>query len=72
MHKSSLGTITLKTIEKAIGEFMIAYRPINPITKNTNSFKNVYTKFVPYNRMDEPTTIISPKEIDALGQFKVV
>lgn len=68
----NLVPITLKTIEQAVGEFMIAYRPINPITEGTNRGKNVYTQFVPYKKLDKPTTIITPKEIKKLGKFKVV
>lgn len=69
---NNLVPITLETIEEAVGEFMIAYRPINPITEGTNRGKNVYTQFVPYKKLDNPTTIITPKEIEVLGEFKVV
>lgn len=69
---NNLVPITLETIEQAVGEFMIAYRPINPITEGTNRGKNVYTQFVPYKKLDNPTTIISPKEIETLGEFEVV
>ncbi len=69
---NNLVPITLETIEKAVGEFMIAYRPINPITEGTNRGKNVYTQFVPYKKLDNPTQVISPKEIDTLGEFEVV
>ena len=67
----NLVPITLETIEQAVGEFMIAYRPINPITEGTNRGKNVYTQFVPYKKLDNLTEIISPKEIETLGEFKV-
>lgn len=69
---NNLVPITLETIEQAVGEFMIAYRPINPITEGTNRGKNVYTQFVPYNKLDNLTKIISPKEIETLGEFEVV
>lgn len=69
---NNLVPITLETIEQAVGEFMIAYRPINPITEGTNRGKNVYTEFVPYDKLDNLTTIISPKEIETLGEFQVV
>lgn len=69
---NNLVPITLETVEEAVGEFMIAYRPINPTTEGTNRGKNVYTQFVPYNKLDNPTKIISPKEIETLGEFEVV
>lgn len=69
---NNLVPITLETIEQAVGEFMIAYRPINPITEGTNRVKNVYTQFVPYQKLDNLTTIITPKEIETLGEFEIV
>lgn len=68
----NLVPITLDTIEQVVGEFMIAYRPINPITEGTNRGKNVYTQFVPYKKLDNPIVIKTPKEIQTLGEFKVV
>ncbi|WP_252215796.1 hypothetical protein [Clostridium sp. VAP41] len=69
---NNLVPITLETIEQAVGEFMIAYRPINPITEGTNRGKNVYTQFIPHKKLDNLTKIISPKEIETLGEFEVV
>lgn len=64
--------LRLETIKQVVGDFMIAYRPINPITEGTNRGKNVYTQFVPYKKLDEPTTVITPKEIEVLGKFQTV
>lgn len=69
---NNLQPINLQTIEQAVGEFMIAYRPINPLTEGSNRGKNVYTKFVPYKKLDNPMTVISPKEIHTLGKFEPV
>lgn len=69
---NNLVPISLKTIEQAVGEFMIAYRPINPMTEGTNRGKNVYTQFVPYKKLDNPTIITSSKELQSLGKFEIV
>ncbi|MCU7766494.1 hypothetical protein [Priestia megaterium] len=68
----NLEPITEEAIKKATGEFMIAYRPINPLKEGTNRGKNVYTQFVPNRRLEEPTVVTSPSELAELGEFKEV
>lgn len=65
-----LAPITFENIANIIGdEFMVAYRPINPLTEGTNRGKNVYTRFQPYKRLEKPTFISNAKELFALGKF---
>lgn len=69
---NNLQPITLETVKKAVGEFMIAYRPINPITEGTNRGKNVYTQFVPFKKLENPTIITTAKDVNNLGKFEIV
>lgn len=65
----SIEAITVASVNRATEEFKVAHRPINPITEGTNRGKNVYTRFMPYERLTEPTIISNPRELFALGEF---
>ncbi|QNQ82912.1 hypothetical protein FP435_00480 (plasmid) [Lactobacillus sp. PV037] len=69
---SSLEELTVKNILNEIGEFDIAVRPINPMTEGSNRGKNIYTRFVPYKKLDVPTTITTMSELTKLGTYKTV
>lgn len=64
-----LEEITNETVVKATEGFKVAYRPINPISEGTNRGKNVYTQFVPNEKMDKLTIITNPKELFKMGKF---
>ena len=68
----SLKPITTQVIEKAAGDFMIAYRPINPLTEYSNRGKNVYTQFKPHKRLDQPSVISSSSALRQIGTFTTV
>ncbi|MDP7980341.1 hypothetical protein [Bacillus multifaciens] len=65
----NLRPINHETISQAVGEFMIACRPINPMTEGTNRGKNVYTEFKPFHPLNSLTTITSAQELSKLGEF---
>lgn len=69
---NNLREITKKSVLHATEGFKVAYRPINPITEYSNRGKNVYTQFIPHNKLDKPTVITNPKELFRLGTFKTV
>lgn len=52
--------------------FKVIYRPINPMTEYSNRGKCIYTKFVPYAKLPEMTTVSTLSELRKLGEFKVV
>lgn len=64
--------ITINNVLNEIGNFCIIFRPINPMTEGTNRGKNIYTKFVPYKRLDQPTVIKTMTKLAPLGTFKRV
>lgn len=65
----SIEAITVDTVNAATEDFKVAHRPINPMTEGTNRGKNVYTRFLPYKRLDTLTTITNPKLLFSLGHF---
>lgn len=69
---SNLRPINHQSILEAAGEFMIACRPINPMTEGTNRGKNVYTAFLPHRRLDTMTTVTTTSELAQLGSFVTV
>ncbi|HEM6177519.1 hypothetical protein SUG92_02880 [Streptococcus agalactiae] len=69
---NNLEEITVETVIEATESFKVAYRPINPMTEGTNRGKNVYTKFQPYESLEQPTVIENPRELFALGEFVTV
>lgn len=69
---NSLDEITPETVNRATESFKVAYRPVNPMTEGTNRGKCVYTRFLPYDRLPQPTTIRTPGELFQLGRFVTV
>ena len=67
-----LQEISIETVNDATENFKVAHRPINPITEGTNRGKNVYTRFLPYERLPEPTIITRPNILFSLGEFVTV
>ena len=68
----NLRPITLESIKEATGKFMIACRPINPMTECSNRGKNVYTQFIPFKPLDCLTTVTTTDELRELGSFQTV
>lgn len=68
----NLRPINQETIADATGEFMIACRPINPMTEGTNRGKNVYTAFKPFQPLGSMTQITTTKQLAELGSFVTV
>lgn len=67
-----LRPINHESIIEATGEFMIACRPINPMTEGSNRGKNVYTKFIPFRPLEELTTLTTTDELYNYGSFSIV
>lgn len=68
----SIEAITVDTVNAATESFKVAHRPINPMTEGTNRGKNVYTRFLPYERLPHMTKIENPRDLFALGRFVTV
>lgn len=69
---SILKPINSSTIYELSQNFKIAYRPINPLTEGTNRGKCVYTQFVPFQALPQPTEIKTLAELQPLGSFEIV
>lgn len=67
-----LKPINHESIIEATGEFMIACRPINPMTEGSNRGKNVYTKFIPFRPLEDLTTVTTTEELSSYGSFSIV
>lgn len=65
----SIEAITVDSVNEATEGFMVAHRPINPMTEGTNRGKNVYTRFQPYERLNRRTVITDPQVLFELGEF---
>lgn len=64
-----LKEISFDSVTAATKKFKVAHRPINPITEYSNRGKNVYTRFMPYNKLPKLTIIEDPSELFELGEF---
>lgn len=69
---NNIEEITTDSVNAATENFKVAHRPINPITEGTNRGKNVYTRFMPYEKLPQRTVIRDPKELFKLGEFVTV
>lgn len=69
---NNIEEITTDSVNAATENFKVAHRPINPITEGTNRGKNVYTRFMPYEKLPQRTVIRDPKELFKLGKFVTV
>ena len=65
----NLRPINEEVIEDISKNFKIAYRPINPLTEESNRGKNIYTKFKPYHKLNSLTKVSNPNELFKLGEF---
>ncbi len=66
---TNLRPINEEVIEDISKNFKIAYRPINPLTEESNRGKNIYTKFTPYHKLNSLTKVSNPSELFKLGEF---
>lgn len=66
---NNIKEITIENINTITQNFKIAYRPINPIKEFSNRSKNVYSRFLPYKKLETNTVITNPKELFKLGKF---
>lgn len=69
---NNIEEITTDSVNEATENFKVAHRPINPITEGTNRGKNIYTRFMPYEKLPQRTVIRDPKELFKLGEFVTV
>lgn len=69
---NNIEEITTDSVNEATENFKVAHRPINPITEGTNRGKNVYTRFMPYEKLPQRTVIRDPKKLFKLGEFVTV
>lgn len=69
---SSLEEISVDNVLKTMDKFYIIFRPVNPMTEGTNRGKNIYTRFVPFKKLDKPTTVTTMSELNKLGTYKTV
>ena len=69
---NNIEEITIESVNEATEHFKVAHRPINPMTEGTNRGKNVYTRFMPRERLPQRTVIRDPKELFNLGKFVTV
>lgn len=68
----SLKPISHEVISSAVGDFKIAYRPINPLTEYTNRSKQIYSQFVPFKKFTQTKTVDTIDELRTLGLFQTV
>ena len=69
---NSLEEISIDNILKTMDKFYIVFRPVNPMTEGTNRGKNIYARFVPFKRLNKPTTVTTMSELNQLGTYKTV
>ncbi|AOA56921.1 hypothetical protein [Acinetobacter larvae] len=67
-----LKPINTSTIFELSHNFKIAYRPINPMTEDSNRKKCVYTQFVPFKAFAEPLEVTHVSDLKTLGSFQTV
>lgn len=65
----NLNPINQQTIFELSRNFKVAYRPINPMTENSNRGKCIYTQFKPYRKLTEMTTITELSELINYGEY---
>lgn len=65
----NLQPISKDVIDSLVGDFKVAYRPINPMTEGTNRAKNVYSKFQAFYKLPMRTEVTSLNELSKYGFF---
>ena len=65
----NLTPINDRIIKDIASNFKVACRPINPSTEGTNRGKNVYTKFIPFQKLKIPRIITKKSELLTIGKF---
>ncbi|MCR4618500.1 MAG: hypothetical protein K5669_10010 [Lachnospiraceae bacterium] len=65
----NLQEINRDNIEKAVKDFKVIYRPINPMTDDSDRCKCVYTMFKPYKRQETEIVVDSVEKLRELGEF---
>jgi len=53
-------------------DIKIVFRPINPMTEGSNRGKQIYTKFVPHEKLPEKEIISTKNALNKIGIFKQV
>jgi hypothetical protein len=69
---NNLKPINEATLVEIASNFKIVMRPINPKTEGTNRSKQIYTKFVPDEKLASITEINSLDELMKLGKFCIL
>jgi hypothetical protein len=75
-HPKSIGDLVLKllpidieNVEKLSRDIKVIFRPVNPLTEDSNRGKNVYTRFQPNQRMSKITDITTINDLIKIGEF---
>lgn len=66
---SFLQPINEQTILALSKNFKVAYRPINPMTEDSNRGKCSYAKFQPYDKLTDETTVTTLEQLNTLGEY---
>ncbi|MEE1131531.1 MAG: hypothetical protein UHX00_07940 [Caryophanon sp.] len=64
-----LQPINEETVLALSKNFKVAYRPINPMTEDSNRGKCSYAKFQPYKQLAEQTTVTTLEQLNTLGEY---
>lgn len=66
---SNLKPIDKKTIHELSSNFQVIYRPVNPMTEDSNRGKCIYTQFKPYKKLSNLTQVTELSELIKLGEY---
>jgi hypothetical protein len=66
---NKLSPINPQAIAEKGESINIICRPVNPMTEGSNRGKNVYTKFEPFEPLENPLTIMTLSSLMQLGKF---
>ena len=67
-----ISPIDFQKLEELTEKIKVIFRPINPLTEGSNRGKNVYTKFLPDNKLQEIEHIKDIQQLAKLGRFTEV
>ena len=65
----NLKPIDEETINKLSSNFQVIFRPVNPMTEDSNRGKCIYTQFKPYTKSTEMIEVENLSELNELGEF---
>jgi hypothetical protein len=65
----NLKPINKETIQDLSSNFQVVFRPINPMTEESNRGKCIYTQFRPYRKLQEATIVTDFSDLKQLGDY---